>query len=131
MSTSSEARDDISASPASGMRALRPLPRAGRFSMVSSQLSAISSRLSAYGRSELVAFEHFVRKREVGVGAAGFRIVGHGRQAVTGRFGEAYVARDDGAIDLVLEELAHVARDLLAEVGALVVHRQQDALDVE
>ena len=33
--------------------------------------------------------------------------------------------------DAVLEELADVLRDLLAEVRALVVHRQQDAGDVE
>ena len=51
--------------------------------------------------------------------------------AVARRFGEPDVARDHRAIDLVLEELAHVARDLLAEIGALVVHRQQHAFDVE
>lgn len=32
---------------------------------------------------------------------------------------------------LLLEELPHVARDLLPEVGALVAHREEHALDVE
>ena len=32
---------------------------------------------------------------------------------------------------LLLEELAHVARDLLTEIRAIVVHRQQHAFDVE
>ena len=47
------------------------------------------------------------------------------------RLAEPDVARDDGVEDAVLEELADVARDLLPEVRALVVHGHQHAGDVE
>jgi hypothetical protein len=50
---------------------------------------------------------------------------------VARRFGEPYVARNHRAIDLLFEKLAHVASNLLTEVGALVVHRQDHAFDVE
>ena len=48
---------------------------------------------------------------------------------MTGRFGEADVARNDGLEELFAEEVAEVLGDLLGEVGAVVVHGQQDALD--
>ena len=72
-----------------------------------------------------------MRERDVGFGAARFRVVENHRQAVTRRFTQPDVARDHGLVDLVLEELADVARDLLSEIRALVVHRQQHACDVE
>ena len=53
------------------------------------------------------------------------------RHAVARRFAEPDVARDDGAKHLLLEELPHVGRDLLAQIRALVEHRQQHAFDVE
>src|SRR6188508_3071217 len=78
-----------------------------------------------------IAFEHFLREREVRFGAARSRIVGDRGETVARRFGEPHVARDDRAIHLVLEELADVLRDLLSKIGALVIHRQQHAFDVE
>ena len=51
--------------------------------------------------------------------------------AVARRFAEPDVARDDGVVDALQEERADVARDLLSEVRALVVHRHQHAGDVE
>ena len=126
MSTSSDARGWSSVLGASGMSALRPLPRAGRFSMCPAPaLHVMAACLRRFVARALRG------EREVRFGAAGARVVGHGGQAVAGRFGEAHVARDHRAVDLVLEELAHVARHLLAEVRALVVHRQQHAFDVE
>ena len=50
---------------------------------------------------------------------------------VARRFAEADVARDDECVDALLEERADVARDLLPQVRALVVHRHQHAGDVE
>ena len=50
---------------------------------------------------------------------------------MAGRLAEADVARDDRPKHFFLEELPHVGRDLLAEVGALVEHREQHAFDVE
>ena len=73
----------------------------------------------------------FAREREVGFGAARFHVVEDRGHAVARRFAEPDVARDDGVVDALLEERADVAGDLLAEVGALVVHRQQHAGDVE
>ena len=78
-----------------------------------------------------LAREHLAGERQVGLRAARLRVVQHHRQAVAGRFAEPDVPRDDGVERLFLEELPHVARHLLAQVRALVVHRQQDALDVE
>ena len=50
---------------------------------------------------------------------------------MAGRFAEPDVARDDGLEDLLLKELPHVTRDLLAKVRAFVVHREQHAVDIE
>ena len=91
------------------IRALRPLPSAGRFSAMV-VFSAWQARCAARG----VAREHFAREREVRLGAARFHVVEDHRHAVARRFAEAHVARDDGVEDLLLEELAHVARHLLA-----------------
>src|SRR5688572_1452726 len=108
MSTSSDARGVASASAASGISALNPLPSAGRFSMVfllARSVVAVSSK-GRSRESRFVALEDFLREGDVGFGAARARIVGHCGQSVARRFGEADVARDHGAIDLVLEELA-------------------------
>src|SRR5205814_4876099 len=47
------------------------------------------------------------------------------------RLSEAYVARNDGAKNLLLEELPDIVGHLLTQVGPLVEHRQQHAFDVE
>ena len=75
--------------------------------------------------------EKFTRERDVRLGAFRLRVVTRHRQAVTWRFREPHVARNDGLKHFLLEKLAHVRRDLRAQIGALVVHRQQHAVDVE
>ena len=50
---------------------------------------------------------------------------------MAGRFAQAHVARNHGLIDLIFENLAHFLRNLHAQIGARVEHRQHDALDGE
>jgi len=78
-----------------------------------------------------VALEELAGEREVGLGAPRSHVVENDRHPVAGRLAEAHVAGDDGVVRLLLEEAAHLARHLLPEVGAVVDHGEQDALDVE
>ena len=56
----------------------------------------------------------------------------HGdRQAVAGCFGEPHAPRDDGLVDRAAEMPANLSSDISGEVGARVVHREHDALDLE
>src|SRR5437667_68576 len=106
----------------SGISALRPLPRAGRFSMC--DLSCPDARrarnnggwtaLSCGGQRR--AFEHFTREREVRRRAARFHVVENDRHAMARRFAEPDVARDDGPEHLVLEEFPDIGGDLLSEI---------------
>src|SRR6188474_2434901 len=110
-------------SGASGMSALRPLPRAGRRS--------IMKLLQSCSRLRRPTGEHLLGERHIGGGAARFHVVEHARHAVAWRFAKADVARNDRVEHLVLEELAHIARNELTEIRAVVVHGQQHALDIE
>src|SRR3954470_23999972 len=59
--------------------------------------------------------ENFGGERQIGLGSLGGGVPQHRRHAVARRFGEAHVARHQGAIDLVaevlLELLGHVLRE--------------------
>src|SRR6185369_399152 len=77
------------------------------------------------------AGEQLACEREIRLRAARLHVVEDGGQAVTRRFAESHVARDDGIEDAFLEERADVLRDLLTEIRALVVHRHQHAGNVE
>src|SRR5437773_6964267 len=112
-------------SGASGMSALSPLPRAGRLFMA--HVSRRTRRAREIFLSCRGARQHFPSEREIGLGAAGFHVVEDHRHAVARRFAESNVARNDGPEDFFFEELAHVGGHLLAEVRALVEHRQQHA----
>ena len=114
-------------SSASGISALESFAECGSF-LGHGRLQFVADEIV---RRAAVAREHFAREREVRLGAARLHVVENHRHAVARRFAEAHVARDDGVEHLLLEELAHVARDLLPQVRPLVVHRQQHALDVE
>src|SRR4051812_18006819 len=93
VSTSSDRSADAAAGAgASGMSALRPRPRAGRFSTM------VLLRLRGG-----LAGEELARERDVGLGAARFHIVQNRRQAVARRFAKADVAGNDRLIDAVLE----------------------------
>ena len=123
MSTSIGAVRD--GSGASGISALRPLPSAGRLSIISRLRLAIR-RAYAARRASIS-----LRERHVGRGAARLHVVQHAGHAVARRLAQPNVARNDRVEHLLLEELADVARHLLAEIRAFVVHRQQHAFDVE
>src|ERR1700690_2968957 len=76
-----------------------------------------------------IASEELPSQFEVGFGAPGTRVVQSDGLAVAWRLGQADVAWDDGFIDDLAKVLAKSLSDLLGEVGAVVVHRQQNALD--
>src|SRR4051812_42501578 len=130
MSTSSV---ETRGSDASGMSALRPFPRAGRFSMIiRCERSGMTMRGTGRSRGgNRCALEYFAGEREVRLGASGLHVVQHDRHPVTRRLAETDVARDHGSEHFFLEEAAHIGRHLLAEIGPLIEHRQQHALDVE
>src|SRR6185369_1426127 len=130
----------------SGINALRPLPSAGRFSMVitsnatrgkiaKNELAMRSLRTlrswAASADCSRGSFEDFARERAIGFGAARLGVVENHWHAVARRLAESHVTRDDGAEDFLLEKIPDVARDLLSQVRALVEHREQHAVDVE
>jgi len=47
------------------------------------------------------------------------------------RFGKADTARNNGAEDFFLEEFAKICGNLSRQIGALVVHREQNAFDLK
>jgi hypothetical protein len=75
--------------------------------------------------------DELVREGDVGLGAARSRVIEDHGHAVAWRLAEPNVARNDGAVDLITKELADVGAHLLAQVRAVVVHRQQHAFDGE
>src|SRR5580765_7406277 len=74
------------------------------------------------------SFQHFAREGSVCLSTARFHVVENHRHSMTRRFTEANVSRDHRPKYFFLEELPHVGRDLLTEIGALVEHREQDAV---
>jgi len=75
--------------------------------------------------------QNLFRELNVAFCAFGAGIVGQDGFAETGGFREPDAARDDGGEDLVLEEFAKIAGYLAGQVGALVVHGEQDAFNFE
>ena len=75
--------------------------------------------------------EDLFREFDIAFGPAGAGVVGEDGFAETGGFGQADAARDDGLEDLVLEEVAQVGGHLAGQVGPVVEHGEQDALDFE
>src|ERR1035441_3805258 len=83
------------------------------------------------GCSDLLMVEDLFGEFDVAFRPLGPGVVGQDGFAETGRFGQAYAARDDGPEDLVFEELAQVGGHLARKVGPVVVHGQEDAFDGE
>src|ERR1035438_1181530 len=83
------------------------------------------------GGSDLLMVEDLFGEFDVAFRPLGSGVIGQDGFAETGRFGQAYAARDDGPEDLVLEELAKVGGHLAGEVGPVVVHSEEDAFDGE
>ena len=97
-------------------RAPRPLPRPNCLAI----RPALPRPLDQLGGQGLVA-----------LGADAGRIVEAYGLAVRGSLGEADVPRDDRPENLVLEVLGDLLDDFLGELGARVVHRKEDAADLE
>src|SRR5689334_12573303 len=73
--------------------------------------------------------KNFLCKLDIGFGAARAGVVGQDRFSEAGRLSEADASRNNGSKDFFFEELAEVGLDLAGQVGAVVVHRQEDAFD--
>lgn len=78
-----------------------------------------------------VSGEEFGGECLVGDGAATVGIVFDDGLAEAGGFAEADAAWDEGIINDVVEDLAHVVDDLLGEVHAGIEHGHDDAFDFE
>ena len=81
------------------------------------------------GLSNLIAGEKLAGQLEIGLGSAGAGIVEGDGLAVAGRLSQANVARNHGAIEPLAEVLAQGLGHLLGQVGAVVVHGEQNAFD--
>jgi hypothetical protein len=75
--------------------------------------------------------ENLLGEFDIAFGALGSHVVHEDRLSITGGFGEADAAGDDGLEDLILEEFFQVVGHLAGEVGAVVVHGEEDAFDLE
>src|ERR1700712_1835459 len=95
--------------------------------------TSLSAGLALFGggTDDLVVGEKLVCQVAVGFGAAGANVVKLDGLAVAWGFGKPYVARDSGLVELVAEEAFEIFSDLLGEVGALVVHGEDDALEFQ
>ena len=76
-----------------------------------------------------VALQKLQRKIPIGLGAAGTWVVQRDRLAVAGSLCQPDIARDGRLEQLVLEEILQIVADLLGQVGAVVKHGQQHALN--
>src|ERR1035438_4072303 len=83
------------------------------------------------GCSDLLMVEDLFGESDIAFRPLGSGVIGQDGFAETGRFGQANAAGDDGAEDLVFEELAQVGGHLARKVGPVVVHGQEDAFDGE
>ena len=79
----------------------------------------------------IFAFQHFAGQLHIGAGAAAFKVVEQNGFAVRRRLGYAHVSRNDGFVDLVAEISADIACDRVREAVPFVVHRQNDALNLQ
>jgi hypothetical protein len=75
--------------------------------------------------------QDFLRELNVAFRASGADIVDEDRLAVAGSLGETNAAGNDGLKDLVLKELLKVGGDLTSEIGAVVIHGEENAGDLE
>src|SRR6266852_2024071 len=127
MSTS---EGDVRTSGASGISALRPLPSAGRLSIVKFLVRG-SGVAGSSCRGRGAAFHHLAGESLIRLRPARLGVVQDDREAVTRGFAEPDVSRNHRAVYLFLEELSHVGRDLLTQIRALITHRQEHAVDIE
>src|SRR5437867_143206 len=109
MSMSSISMPESVRTPAvtSGMRLLRPLPRACRF----------------------MTIDHLACQAHVCLGALRFDVVKEDRATEARRLPQPDVAWDDAGEHPILEEFANVVDDLAGEIGSVIEHRQKDPVE--
>src|SRR5579864_2989001 len=100
--------------PRPGRRAESPLPSA---------LRGLS--LALFIRQNLL------REFDIALGSTGTRIVHENRLAVARSFREPNTARYHGRKYLIAKEFLQILSDLAREVCTLIIHGEQDALDLE
>ncbi|MNK96798.1 hypothetical protein D3C87_1170990 [compost metagenome] len=74
---------------------------------------------------------HFARQCQIGNGASRRFVVRQRRHAVAWRFGQTDVTRNDGVVELLAEVFLELRRDIVHQAQARVVHRTQQAFDLE
>src|ERR1700734_3069933 len=92
------------------------------------------SRMSAPSplpKAFLVIEDDLLSKICVSLGPAAVNVVKNDGFAETGRFREANIARNYGLEHLSAEETPQIGGNLPRKCGALVVHRQKNAFDLE
>src|SRR5580692_8983929 len=94
-----------------GRSALRPLP---------STLRALSG---------LFTVQNLLCQLNVTFRTRGAGVVGQNRLAKARRLSQAYAPRNDGVEYLLFEKIAQVGGNLPGQIGAVVEHRQKNALD--
>jgi hypothetical protein len=77
----------------------------------------------------LLIGENLLGQLDVALGAPRADVIEEDGLAVAGSLGEADASRDYGAEDLFGKKLPQVVGDLAGEVGAVIVHGEQDAFD--
>src|SRR5262249_52912841 len=78
-----------------------------------------------------LALDHLRGELNVSLAAGAAIIVKQHRLAMRRRLGHTHIARDDRGVDLLAEDAAHIVHDLVREAGALIVHGEHDAVDLE
>ena len=78
-----------------------------------------------------LAVYHLRGEIHIGAASRALVIVKKKRLAVRRRFCNAHVPRDDGVIDLVAEEAAHLGCNFVGELRPAIVHGQNHAMDFE
>src|SRR3546814_2684963 len=78
-----------------------------------------------------LAAQQLAGQAQVGDRAAAAAVVADDALAMAGRFGQAHVARHDGAEDLVAEVVGEFGRDRVGQVVAHVEHGAQHAFDFQ
>src|SRR6185436_6967195 len=109
-STSTIKSPSLDSGGGSGIRELRPRPSAFRFPFMA---------------------DDFPREVEVAFGALAANVVKHDRLPKTGCFTQADISRYDGLEHFLLEVSLDFLDDLTGQVGPVVIHGQQNALDLQ
>ena len=78
-----------------------------------------------------IVFDDLSGQCHIGFGSFGMECVVKDAQACARRFRKTDVARDIGAVGLLLEVFADLLSDFRRQVGPGIVHRQQNAFDLE